>query len=67
VDGVVLTGIGYDVPDTAVAFESWQPRLANLQNPRRWSSLDGGYMTWVDIWSNAMTYVCQSCYGENDI
>ncbi|EPE35617.1 alpha/beta-Hydrolase [Glarea lozoyensis ATCC 20868] len=56
VDGVVLTGIGYDVPDTAVAFESWQPRLARLQNPRKWGSLDGGYMTWVDIWSNAMTF-----------
>ena len=33
VDGAVLTGIGYAVPDTSVVFEAWQPRLASLQSP----------------------------------
>jgi hypothetical protein len=34
VDDVVITGIGYAMPDTSVAFEAWQqPRLARLQAP----------------------------------
>lgn len=53
VDGAVLTSIGYEIPDTAVAFSSWQPRLARQQSPGRWRQLDGGYVTWVDIFSNA--------------
>lgn len=53
VDGAILTGIGYKIPDTAVAFEAWQPRLARLQSPGRWRQLDGGYTTWVDIFSAA--------------
>jgi pimeloyl-ACP methyl ester carboxylesterase len=57
VDGVVLTGIGYAVPDTSVAFEAWQPRLARLQSPVKWGELDGGYITWVDIFANVNTYV----------
>lgn len=51
VDGAILTGFGYHTPDTAVAFEAWQPRLARLQSPGRWRQLDGGYITWVDIWA----------------
>lgn len=53
VDGAVLTGISYKVPDTSVAFEAWQPRLARAQSPGRWRQLDGGYTTWVDIFANA--------------
>ena len=56
IDGAVLTGIGYAVPDTSVAFEAWQPRLARLQSPERWRQLDGGYITWVDIFANVNTY-----------
>jgi pimeloyl-ACP methyl ester carboxylesterase len=55
VDGVVLTGIGYAVPSNAVNFEAWQPRLARLQSPGRWRQLDGGYVTWVDIFANVNT------------
>lgn len=56
VDGAVLTGIGYKVPDTSVAFEAWQPRLASLQSPAKWRQLDGGYVTWVDIFANVNTF-----------
>lgn len=52
VDGAVLTGIGYAVPDSAVSFEGWNPRLARLQEPGRFRQLDGGYVTWVDIFAN---------------
>lgn len=55
VDAVVLTGIGYAVPSNAVNFEAWQPRLARLQSPGRWRQLDGGYVTWVDIFANVNT------------
>ncbi|KAH9205469.1 Alpha/Beta hydrolase protein [Leptodontidium sp. 2 PMI_412] len=56
VDGAVLTGISYKVPDTSVAFEAWQPRLARAQSPGRWRQLDGGYTTWVDIFANANVF-----------
>jgi pimeloyl-ACP methyl ester carboxylesterase len=56
VDGAVLTGIGYAVPDTFVVFEAWQPRLARLQSPGWWRQLDGGYITWVDIFANINTF-----------
>tara|TARA_R110002060_G_scaffold3426_3_gene5396 strand:+ start:3132 stop:3338 length:207 start_codon:yes stop_codon:yes gene_type:complete len=52
VNGAVLTGISYKTPDTAVAFEAWQSRLARVQSPGRWRQLDGGYTTWVDIFAN---------------
>ena len=55
VDGAVLTGIGYDIPDSAVTVEAWQPKLARLQSPGRWRQLDGGYITWVDIYANVAT------------
>jgi hypothetical protein len=57
VDGAILTGIGYKVPDTSVAFEAWQPRLASLQSPKRWRHLDGGDVTWVDVYANLNTLV----------
>ena len=57
VDGAVLTGIGYAVPDSAVSFEAWNPRLARLQSPGRWRQLDGGYVTWVDKFANINVYV----------
>jgi pimeloyl-ACP methyl ester carboxylesterase len=57
VDGAVLTGIGYDTLDTSIAFEAWQLRLASVQSLARWRQLDGGYITWVDIYANVNTYV----------
>jgi pimeloyl-ACP methyl ester carboxylesterase len=65
VDGAILTGIGYDIPDTSVSFEAWQPRLASLQSPARWRQLDGGYITWVDIYANINTYVVNSFLESN--
>jgi pimeloyl-ACP methyl ester carboxylesterase len=57
VDAAVLTGIGYVTPSTAVNFNAWQPRLPRLQSLARWRQLDGGYITWVDIFANVNTYV----------
>ncbi|KAH8803052.1 Alpha/Beta hydrolase protein [Xylogone sp. PMI_703] len=56
VDAAVLTGIGYETPSSAETFLAWQPRLARLQSPGRWRQLDGGYITWVDIFSNINTF-----------
>jgi len=56
VDGAILTGIGYENPSSSVSFEGLQPRLASEQSPGRWRQLDGGYVTWVDIWSNANNF-----------
>jgi alpha-beta hydrolase superfamily lysophospholipase len=55
VDGAILTGIGYDIPSSAPALESLQPRLARLQSSV-WNKLDSGYATWVDIFANVNTY-----------
>lgn len=57
VDGAILTGIGYENPSSTETFLSWQPKLANIQSPARWRQLDGGYITWVDMFSNIATYV----------
>lgn len=59
VDGAVLTGIGYKILDSAVSFEAWQPRLASKQSPGRWRQLDGGYVTWVDIFANVNVYASE--------
>ncbi|PVH80876.1 alpha/beta-hydrolase [Cadophora sp. DSE1049] len=64
VDGVVLTGISYKIPDTAVAFEAWQPRLARVQSPGRWRQLDGGYTTWVDIFANVNVFFKYPFYDK---
>jgi alpha-beta hydrolase superfamily lysophospholipase len=57
VDGAILTGIGYENPSSAETFLSWQPKLARIQSPARWRQLDGGYITWVDMFSNIATYI----------
>ncbi|KAF8861502.1 alpha/beta-hydrolase [Acephala macrosclerotiorum] len=64
VDGVILTGIGYHIPDTSVSFEAWQPRLARLQSPERWRQLDGGWVSWVDVWSNVNTFFKAPFYDQ---
>ncbi|KAH7370902.1 Alpha/Beta hydrolase protein [Rhexocercosporidium sp. MPI-PUGE-AT-0058] len=64
VDAAVLTGISYKVPDTSVAFEAWQPRLARLQSPGRWRQLDGGYTTWVDIFASVNVFFKYPVYDK---
>ncbi|CZR53610.1 uncharacterized protein PAC_03490 [Phialocephala subalpina] len=64
VDGAILTGIGYHVPDTAVSFEAWQVRVAGLVSPGRWRQLDGGWVTWVDIWANVNTFFKAPFYDQ---
>jgi pimeloyl-ACP methyl ester carboxylesterase len=57
VDAAILTGIGYENPSNTETFLMWQPKLARLQSPARWGQLDGGYITWVDVFANIATYV----------
>ncbi|KAH8660110.1 Alpha/Beta hydrolase protein [Xylariales sp. PMI_506] len=57
-DGAVLTGINYNL--TAVngngLFRSFVPRIAALQDPQRFGTLDSGYLTWVDVLAQVNTY-----------
>jgi pimeloyl-ACP methyl ester carboxylesterase len=50
VDAAVLTGINYNASglNPNGLFRSFVPRIASLQNPRRFGLLDPGYVTWVD-------------------
>jgi pimeloyl-ACP methyl ester carboxylesterase len=54
----VLTGASYYGEDSAPSLQAKQMRLANLQNPEKWSKLDGGYAVWVDLYSNIEGYGC---------
>lgn len=56
VDGAILTGIAYAPNNFAVVLEALQPRLAKLQSLAKWGRLDGGYVSWVDIYANINAY-----------
>lgn len=49
-DGVVLTGINYNTTGLNLngLVRSFVPRIASIQNPRRFGLLDPGYLTWSD-------------------
>ncbi|CAH0042492.1 unnamed protein product [Clonostachys rhizophaga] len=57
-DAVVLTGINYNT--TGLNFKglvrSFVPRVAALQNPRRFGLLDAGWLTWSDTFAQINTY-----------
>ncbi|KAH9893043.1 alpha/beta-hydrolase [Xylariomycetidae sp. FL2044] len=57
-DAAVLTAINYnlDVLNGNGIFRSFVPRIASLQNPRRFGQLDTGYLTWVDEIAQINTY-----------
>lgn len=50
-DGAVLTAINYNYTglNPLGLFRSFVPRIAALQNPRKFGKLDSGYLTWVDV------------------
>lgn len=52
VDAAILTGIAYNITTKGVADQAKQSRLANLDKSNKWSTLDGGWTVWVDIYSN---------------
>ncbi|KIL84045.1 hypothetical protein FAVG1_12741 [Fusarium avenaceum] len=57
-DAAILTAINYNTTGLNVngLIRSFVPRIASLQNPRRFGSLDTGYLTWVDTLVQINTY-----------
>ena len=58
-DAAILTGINYNTTGINAngLVRSFVPRIASLQNPRRFGQLDPGYLTWVDGLAQVNTYV----------
>lgn len=61
-DAAILTAINYNTTGLNVngLIRSFVPRIASLQNPRRFGSLDPGYLTWVDTLVQINTYVLRT-------
>ncbi|KAH7121723.1 Alpha/Beta hydrolase protein [Dactylonectria estremocensis] len=57
-DGAVLTGIAYNT--SAIngngLLRSFVPRIASLQNPSLYGTLNPGYLTWVDKFAQINSY-----------
>lgn len=58
VDAIILTGYSNNATllEVPIIISAWQPRMANLAR-KVWSTLDAGYVTWVDLFSNINTWV----------
>ncbi|KAH6896501.1 Alpha/Beta hydrolase protein [Thelonectria olida] len=57
-DAAILTAINYNTTGLNVngLVRSFVPRIASLQNPRKYGVLDPGYLTWVDVFAQINTY-----------
>ncbi|KAH8894576.1 alpha/beta-hydrolase [Thozetella sp. PMI_491] len=55
-DGIVLTGIGYNVTDFPAFFQAARLNIANTVSPGKYSGLDSGYLAFSDIIGNAATF-----------
>ncbi|KAH6961971.1 Alpha/Beta hydrolase protein [Ilyonectria sp. MPI-CAGE-AT-0026] len=57
-DAAVLSGINYNTTGVNAngLVRSFVPRVASLQNPRLFGTLDPGYLTWVDAIAQINTY-----------
>ncbi|KAF5231478.1 hypothetical protein FANTH_13390 [Fusarium anthophilum] len=57
-DAAILTAINYNTTGLNAngLVRSFVPRVASLQNPRRFGILDPGYLTWVDATAQINTY-----------
>ncbi|KAF5688791.1 alpha beta-hydrolase [Fusarium circinatum] len=57
-DAAILTAINYNTTglNANSLVRSFVPRVASLQNPRRFGTLDPGYLTWVDAIAQINTY-----------
>jgi pimeloyl-ACP methyl ester carboxylesterase len=58
-DAAILTAINYNTTGLNVngLVRSFVPRVASLQNPRRFGTLNPGWLTWVDAISQINTHV----------
>lgn len=65
VQGVVLTGIGYDTTNPGGIFEAFVPRIANaLQNSNGlWKDRDNGYLSVADIFALVGSFFHPGAYG----
>ncbi|KEF53280.1 uncharacterized protein A1O9_10728 [Exophiala aquamarina CBS 119918] len=64
VDATILTGIAYNTSST-IPNQAKQLRLAKLQNPTKWETLDG-YAVWMHIYSNNQDFF-KVPYYERDV
>ncbi|KAI8623722.1 alpha/beta-hydrolase [Xylariaceae sp. FL1651] len=55
-DGVILTGIGYNVTDFPAFFEAARLDIANTVSPGKYTGLDSGYLAFTDAVGNAQTF-----------
>ncbi|KAJ4113825.1 hypothetical protein NW765_011432 [Fusarium oxysporum] len=57
-DAAILTAINYNTTglNAKGLIRSFVPRVASLQNPRRFGLLNSGYLTWVDAIAQLNTY-----------
>jgi pimeloyl-ACP methyl ester carboxylesterase len=55
-DGVVLTGIGYNVTDFPEFFEAARLNIANTVSPGKYTGLDSGYLAFADAVGNAASF-----------
>ncbi len=57
-DAAILTAINYNTTGLNLngLVRSFVPRIASLQNPARFGTLDPGYLTWVDVLAQINTY-----------
>ena len=57
-DAAILTAINYNTTGLNLGglIRSFVPRIASLQNPGRFGTLDAGYLTWVDALVQINTY-----------
>ncbi|KAI9757587.1 MAG: hypothetical protein M4579_003399 [Chaenotheca gracillima] len=60
-DAVILTGIAY-AGVAATTNEAFDLHVASLQNPRKWSNRDPGYVTWGDVYANINTFFKKPLY-----
>lgn len=51
IDAAIITGGSYYGANSAVSLAAKELRLANKARPE-WADLDGGWITWVDVYAN---------------
>lgn len=56
-DAAILTAINYNTTGLNAngLVRSFVPRIASLQNPRRFGLADPGYLTWADVFAQVNT------------
>ncbi|EXL99320.1 Alpha/Beta hydrolase protein [Fusarium oxysporum II5] len=68
-DAAILTAINYNTTglNAKGLIRSFVPRVASLQNPRRFGLLNSGYLTWVDAIAQVNTQVFYFKYPYYDL